>query len=160
MMQIWLHSVPNMTPTLIVGLTFDEIRQLLAKPADMYLPVLSAETAETPELRLPMDVYFMSARTKEDIDKFYAKSKSVAPLHEPVWHTRATTGTASTPIVLIGLSFDDLNKLIDNPLEFLWEIEGERIKVPFNILICGGETKEEMIEWFLKKHSITKAPVH
>jgi hypothetical protein len=164
MMQVWLYNLPGATPTLIVGLTFAEIRQLLEDPLSIFL-----RATPTPEeieqfdegyVRVPMDVYFLSTRTTEDIDNFYATSKSVAPVHDPVWHTAATSTADDARVVLVGLSFDDLGSLIENPLEFRWEIEGKHIGAPFNIVICSGETREEMTEWFLKKHSITRAPVN
>ena len=107
-----------------------------------------------------MDVILMSTRTKEDIDRHFAKSKSLAPLYEPLWHSRAISGTPPKPVVIVAFAFADLDALIQNPLQFLWEIEGQRIDVPFNIVILSGETKEEMIEWFITAHGITRAPIH
>jgi hypothetical protein len=164
MMQVWMHSIPNYPPTLIVGLTFGEIRQLFARPLDIYFNA-SQTSPEAPlpvetQVPIPMDVILMSTRTKEDIDRHYANSKSVAPLYEPIWHTRAMAGTPPAPVVIVGFAFADLDALIQNPLQFLWEIPGEPINIPFHIAICGGESKEEMMEWFLKAHGITRAPLH
>jgi hypothetical protein len=156
MMQVWLYNVPNVTPTLIVGLTFQEIKQLFENPLNIHLKA-SPAPAET-HVPIPMDVFLMSARTRQDIDRFYFEKKSIAPLYEPLWHTRATV--RGTPIVIIAFSFDDLDALNDNTLQYLYQIEGKRINIPFNILICSGETREAMTEWFLKVNSITRTPVH
>jgi hypothetical protein len=94
------------------------------------------------QIPVPMDVYLMSAATKEDINKFYAESESTAALPNPVWHSRSTVkGTSSA---VIRLAFDDLGVLLEKPVEILWEIEGHKIGIPFNILLLSGETEEEM----------------
>jgi hypothetical protein len=61
MMQVWLYNLPNVTPTLIVGLTFDEIKQLLENPLNIHLRASPspAETAASDETHVPVPICFV-----------------------------------------------------------------------------------------------------
>jgi hypothetical protein len=47
---------------------------------------------------------------------------------------------------IIGLSFANLNKFLNEPLDTFIRINAEEVGIPFDILIYSGETEEDCIK--------------
>jgi hypothetical protein len=57
---------------------------------------------------------------------------------------KATAMVDGRPLLVIGLSFGNLGKFVDEPGETYIKIDGKEMDLPIDVLIFSGETEADM----------------
>lgn len=121
---------------LILGLSFGNLDRFKAEPFDTFIKIAAAES------HAPLDVFLLSGTSKSAIRQFFAERNSRPFAQKPLWVTRGTLNGRDT--VVIALSFAELDRLRQRPLEHRFRITAAMTGTDFDILIFSGRTEDDM----------------